>query len=83
MISLIGKFEETGSTQDDLKGKAGRHVTVRTEENIEVVSNILENDPETSVRRVAQQVGLSYGTTRTIMRKDLNLYPYKNNYNNN
>lgn len=34
-------------------------------------------DPETSIRRAAQQAGLSYGTMWSIMRKDLSLYPYK------
>lgn len=62
---------------DDRKGKAGPPVTQRTEEKIEEVKNIYENEPSTSIRRAAQQARMSYGTTWTILKRDLNLFPYK------
>lgn len=77
MYSLISKFEETGSVLDDRAGKAGPSVTARTKENIEGVRNIIENQPSTSIRRVAQQMGISIGTTWTILRRDLDQFPYK------
>lgn len=58
-------------------GNAGPPVTGRTEENIEEIKDIMENCPSTSIRRVAQQVGLSVGTTWTILRRDLHYFPYK------
>ena len=60
-----------------MKGKVGPPVTVRTPENIEAISEIMKNQPGSSTRRVSQQVGMSRETARIIMRKDLEMYPYK------
>lgn len=83
MYSLISKFEETGSVLDDRAGKAGPSVIARTKENTEGVRNIIENQPSTSIRRVAQQMGISVGTTWTILRRDLDQFPTKFNFINN
>ncbi|RZC34585.1 HTH 24 domain containing protein, partial [Asbolus verrucosus] len=37
----------------------------------------MENEPRTSIRRLAQQMDLSVGTCHAILRKDMHIYPYK------
>ena len=51
--------------------------TARTVENIAAVNESFAEDPEESIRRRSQQLGLSYGTTWTILRKDLCSKTYK------
>ena len=77
IFRLISKFEETGSVLDDREGKSGRKLTVTTEENIEKAKQLFENEPETSIRRGAQQLGISKSSLANIVRHELNLYPYK------
>lgn len=72
--NCVRLFRETGSvTHKD----GGGRPTVRTEETIENVREIMNEAPTTSLRRLTQQVPVSYGTCRTILRKDIGLFPYK------
>ncbi|RZC34483.1 HTH 24 domain containing protein [Asbolus verrucosus] len=48
----------------------------RTDETINAAEEI-ENEPRTSIRRLAQQMDLSVGTCHAILRKDMHIYPYK------
>lgn len=54
-----------------------RQQTVRTEENIAAVQVSVDEDPNLSIRRRSQEVGLCASTTWKILRKDLGLHPYK------
>lgn len=69
----VANFRQAGNVTKTATGRP----TKRTEENVQLVRNIMENDPHTSVRRVAQQTNLSLGTCHTILRKDAHLYPYR------
>ncbi|XP_063919174.1 uncharacterized protein LOC135134425 [Zophobas morio] len=71
----VGQFRETGSLQR--KPGTGRTKNKRTPENIENVRAIMDEVPITSVRHLQQQVDLSYGTCRTILKKDLGLFAYR------
>ena len=73
---LIDRWERTGSVCDDNTNK-GHPVTVRTPEKVDQAAAILEHDPNISHRRLAQAIGTSRETARIIMRKDLQLFPYK------
>lgn len=72
---LIAKFRKTYSLVDEkppIKQK-----NVRTEENIASVNESVRNNPKTSIRRRAQELGLCPSTTWKILRKDLGLRAYK------
>ncbi|RWS15258.1 histone-lysine N-methyltransferase SETMAR-like protein, partial [Dinothrombium tinctorium] len=62
---------------DDNAAKTGRPVTVRTDTGIARVSEIVAECPNISIRRGAQEAGMSHTTFRKILRKDLGLFPYK------
>ena len=71
----IGKLENNSTLLDDTRPIKPR--TARTVENIAAVNESFAEDPEESIRRRSQQLGLSYGTTWAILRKDLGLKAYK------
>ena len=58
-LSLIQKFEQTGSVLDDRVGKTGHPTTAAPEKNIDVVQHILKFEPETSIRKAGKAIGLS------------------------
>lgn len=72
---LMDKFERTGSVLDDVTPTRLR--TGRSTENIAAVSESVEETPKKSVRRRAQELGLSATTTWRILTKDLGLHAYK------
>lgn len=74
-VHYIAKvFRETGSV--NRKEGSGRP-TVRTDVNIETVRQIIEDQPQTSIRHLQQQADLSYGTCQRILKKDLHCHPYR------
>jgi hypothetical protein len=66
-------YRETGSV--GRKEGSGRP-KVRNEENIETVRQVIEEQPNTSIRHL-QQVDLSYTTCQRILKQDLHLHPYR------
>ena len=60
----IGKLENNLTLLDDTQPIKSR--TARTVENIAAVNESFAEDPEESIRRRSQQLGLSYGTTWAI-----------------
>lgn len=72
---IIDKFR-TQFTLLDIKTKT-RQKSVRSQENIAAVAASVDEDPNLSIRRRSQEVGLCYSTTWTILTKDLGLVPYK------
>ncbi|CAH0550852.1 unnamed protein product [Brassicogethes aeneus] len=73
--NLVDKFKSTGSTNNiptPIRVRPGRSA-----ENIAAVSESVEQDPNLSIPRRSQQLGLSTMTTWRILRKDLSLKPYK------
>jgi transposase len=77
ITNLIEKFERTGSVQDDKSGNVGRPSTASTSENVEKLEAMFERSPCKSVRRAAQQLGMSKTTVHRLMRNELKLFPYK------
>lgn len=67
-------FRETGSI---LRKEGSGRPKKRTGEAIEQVRQIINEAPRTSVRRLAQQVELAPSTCQKILKKDLQLYPYR------
>ena len=60
----IGKLENNSTLLDDTGPIRPR--TARTVENIAAVNESFSEDPEESIRRRSQQLGLSYSTTWAI-----------------
>lgn len=51
--------------------------TVATPANVERVRELFQEQPATSTRRAAQQLGLSHMTVHNILTKKLDMFPYK------
>ena len=71
---LINKFHETGSVQD--APKTGRP-TILTDNKLDEISDIMLRSPTKSMRKLAQETGISARTAHKAVTKELNLYPYK------
>lgn len=69
----VTNYRETGNV---IK-KGGGRPSKRTHEVVEEATQIMENDPQTSLRQLSQQINLSMGTCHRLLRKDANLYPYR------
>jgi Helix-turn-helix domain (DUF4817) len=72
----VNKFRELGQLGDQRKCNRGL-TTKCTPENVNLVSVAMTQSPKKSIRRASQQLGLSYGTVRKIVRKFLKLFPDK------
>jgi hypothetical protein len=73
ITSIYQKFLETGTVED--RSRPGRPSTV-TDEMIELVETILEEEPLNTVRNVARTANLSKYQAHRIMRDILGLKPY-------
>ncbi|KAG7154479.1 Macrophage migration inhibitory factor-like [Homarus americanus] len=71
---LIKKFRDTGSVAD--APRSGRP-SVLTQEKLEDLSDHILQSPKNSVRKLAQEAGVSYGSVQRALRKDLLFHPYK------
>ena len=74
LTNCVEVFHETGSVTH--KKGAGRP-RVRTEEVVNDVRQRMEEEPRKPLKRLSQEIGFSYGTCQTIVKKDLNMHPYK------
>lgn len=75
VTSLVQKFKSTYSLCDvavPVRQRVGRSV-----ENIAAVETSVANDPNQSIPRRSQELGIAQTTLRRILRKDLGLHPYK------
>lgn len=73
--NLVRKFESTYSLLNvtvPVRQRSGRSA-----ENIAVVEASIANDPNQSIPRRSQELGISQATLWRILRKDLGLHPYK------
>ena len=68
------RFCDTGTVED--KERSGRPSKI-TEEKIEEVCDVIENDPQSSVRTVAATCSIPTTTAHRIMTEYLSLKPYK------
>lgn len=73
--NLIAKFEAHGTVADNRPKQYAR--SGRSDANIAAVQQSVENEPGTSTRRRSQQLGITRGTLRNILHKDLHLHAYK------
>ena len=74
---LITKF---GTVHDIRKGNVGPPKTVTTEETVAKVQDLISNNPTTSSRRGAQEVGMKREFFRKILKTRLMMFPYKTHF---
>ena len=67
----VQKFKEHGTTLNRNKQNSGGKRTARTQENIEMVQNVIDENPRSTIRR--NESGLSATTLHRILRKELRL----------
>lgn len=72
---VVNDLEERGSVGDG--PNHGPQRTARSAENITVAQENVQNNPSTSFRRCAQELGLQRTTLATISHKDLHLFSFK------
>ena len=66
-----------GDVTDDLQGKNGVNVTVRTEERTDVARDIIAKELSTSTRKLTRQLHISRSTAAKILKMDIRLFPHK------
>uniref|UniRef100_A0A914C3Z9 Uncharacterized protein n=1 Tax=Acrobeloides nanus TaxID=290746 RepID=A0A914C3Z9_9BILA len=74
----VKRFEETGSNKDQ-PGR-GRKKIARSKKNIQRAKGMIKQNPSTnanSVRKLAKKLGVNRDVAHDILRKDLNLKPFK------
>jgi transposase len=72
VYKCVNMFLETGSV---LCKKGSGRPTKRTAENIEGVEQRIAETPNKSIRRLTQEINLSFGTVQLIIKKDLHFFP--------
>ena len=71
----VKKFQQHGTSLNRSNGHSGRRRTVRTQQNIAAVRQVLQNRPQNvSARR--NGLGLSKDSFNRITRHDLGMHPY-------
>ena len=68
-------FEENGAVKNI--ERPVHYCFAGSAKNIAIVSESVAEDPNVSMPRRPQELGLSYGTLWRIFHLDLRLYPYK------
>lgn len=77
ILRVCESFIKDASVLNRNKCNSGRKKSKRTPTVIKMVKDVIERDPSKSTRKVAQEVGTSHTTVRKILKKDLQLKPYK------
>lgn len=75
VLRCLKNFSSSGNL--DKKKSKGRSVSVTTASNLEKAKQIIEEKRNVSLRHLSQQLGTSYGSAHTIVKKKLFLHPYK------
>lgn len=71
----VRKYKNNGTSQNRNKGNSGRQRSIRTQENINMVRNILNENPTVSTRRNDSE--LSQSSFSRITRLDMKWHPYR------
>ena len=71
----IKRYKDTGSTSD--KQRSGRPTFVTTTQKRKVIRSRIQRNPQQSMRKMAVELNISRESVRTIVERDLGLFPYK------
>ncbi|XP_076067677.1 uncharacterized protein LOC143040467 [Oratosquilla oratoria] len=75
VYKALKRLKETGSTLPKVRSTPSR--TVRTQKLIKTTREKIRRNPKRSIRMLASEAGVSYGTMQNVLKKDLCLKPYK------
>lgn len=75
IVAIASKFDVTGEVKD--KNRSGRPKSMRTNANINAISQSIQVNNQTSVRRLAVEHTLKKSTVHGILRKDLKLKSFR------
>ena len=75
ILNIVNNYNKTGSV--DRKRILARKRTVRTDDLINSIKNLFLGDSKLSIRKTSNLVPASPSTIRKVLRKDLNMKPYK------
>ncbi len=75
----VHKYSESGTSRNLNKNRSGRRRTARTNDNIEAVRNVIQNQQQIHQLVTARRngLGLSSATFNRITRLDLRFHPYQ------
>lgn len=76
IYTCVAKFRNVGTVGRKAGSGAPKK---RTPEIVADVAERMEQSPRKSIRRLAQEINLSYGTCQKILKENLNLYSYRIN----
>lgn len=76
LLDLVKKFDENGSVLNQNKGKSGRPLTVRTNNNHGIIFEKVLQSPKKSQRRISQELGIARSSVQRLL-KDLGVFSYK------
>lgn len=69
---IVSRFHETGSVND--RSRPGRP---SNEDAVEAVGELIQDNPSSSMRQIAKQIGHSTSFVHNVCRRMLKLYPYR------
>lgn len=72
-VKRWNKWFREGREELEDEPRPGRPITETTDENIEEVRFLIDDDPQITIEEVQEQTGLSYGTTQRIISDHLQL----------
>ena len=75
VYKAINRYEELGTTADRLR--SGRPVTVTTPKNVKKLRSRIQRNPGKSMRKLAKEMKISFGTVHKMVRNKLKLRSYK------
>ena len=81
VMNIVNNFQKSGSV--DRKRVLLRKRTVRTDDLINSIKNLVIEDLTLSLNKIANVVPASVSTIRNVLRDDLNRKPYKKNLHSN
>ena len=71
----IKRYRDIGNTTDRVR--SGRPVSATNIRNRKVVRSWIWGNPRSSMRKIASEIKISRESVRTIVKRDLGLFPYK------
>ena len=74
---ILEKFKETGSVQDLRKGN---HRPTLSGDTVNKVKTHFESNPNSSIRKASNDIGLSYSSIQKTLKKTLRMKPYKRSH---
>ena len=75
VYKVLKRLKETGSVLPKVRSTPSRKV--RTPKLIKNAGEKIGRNPRRSVRKLTSAYSVSYGTMQTVLKNDLNLFPYE------